>query len=72
MNINTTENKEHISEIKKNTITIKEHFRAVHSTIPFKSLPVQMLLEIILSVCYYLIISPTKLGHHILIHCKIY
>ena len=47
INLNTTALNEYAAEIEQHIRTIKECFRAVRSTLPFKRLPARLIIELV-------------------------
>jgi hypothetical protein len=62
LSINTTAAKEHVPEIERRIRTIKERGRAILNTLPFKKLPLIVLIELIHHVVMWLNAFPSKSG----------
>ena len=52
--INTTTAREHVGEIKRSNITVKEHCRAILTTLPYSTLPKQLVIHIVYYVVAFL------------------
>jgi hypothetical protein len=62
INLNTTSNNEHVPEIERHIRTLKERARCVYNTLPFKSLPERLVIELIHYATFWLNSFPPNDG----------
>jgi hypothetical protein len=70
--MNTMAAKEHVLEVERQILLIKEQRREILNTLPLKKMPQVILIELIYHAVLWLNAFPTKTGLlAILLHCKI-
>ena len=60
--INTTAAREHVGEIERSIRTIKERGRSILSTLPYTTLPKQLVIHLVYYVVMFLNAMPSKIG----------